>query len=491
MSECKEKNIPCKPRVTLINPPFIEGFSRGQRSPAVTRSGTLYYPMWLAYAAAHAHRVGAEVLLVDAIARKINFEDSLRIIATFRPEIVVVETSTPSIESDLKFAETLAASMPDANVAVCGTHVSALPEDVFLKAPSVKAVIIGEYEIPLEELIKAVADRRPFDNLEGVYTRKTRIKSRSRYFDDLDARPFVSEIYKRFLPVEAYFNPNSHYPMVAVFTGRGCPFRCSFCVFPQTLTGHQYRKRSVDSIIEEFAFIEENLPKVRGVFIEDDTFTADPERVREFCEKFVEKGFRLSWSANSRADVPRELLEIMKKSGLRALCTGFETGSQQLLNNIGKGIKLDTMRQFAQNAEAAGVKVHGCFIYGLPGETRKTMIETLNFALSLPLDTAQFYPLMVYPGTRAYQQADKLGLITAENFRNWISQEDGTHNCVIRTCDCSSEEIVQFCNYSRRKFYLRKSWLARTFAGVVRNSEERQRVLKSAKTFLQHLWHDK
>lgn len=477
-------------RIALVNPPFLEGFSRGQRSPAVTRSGTLYYPMWLAYAAAHAEANGHEILLLDAIARKIEIDDSLKMIAGFEADIILIETSTPSVDADTEYAVMVAQAITNAKVFLCGTHASAMPKSVLESAPELSGVIIGEYETPLEEIVRAFGEGKGFDNLEGVYTLHNPITTRNRYLENLEERPFVSEIYKRFVPIEAYFNPNAHYPMVAIFTGRGCPFRCSFCVFPQTLTGHCYRKRSVDSIIEEFAWIEQNLPQVKGVFIEDDTFTADPERVMEFCRKFRGMNSKLSWSANARADVSLELLQEMKKSGLRALCAGFESGSQKLLNNICKGITVEKMREFSESASKSGVKVHGCFMFGLPGETRTTMRETLKFALSLPLDTAQFYPLMVYPGTRAYDWAQANDLVTADKFREWISAKDGTHNCVIRTKDCSSEEIVKFCNHARRKFYLRKSWLARTFVAVLKDSEERKRVVKSAKTFLTHLFFD-
>ncbi|MFZ2956036.1 MAG: radical SAM protein [Candidatus Ozemobacteraceae bacterium] len=482
-------------RAAFVNGPFLPDYSRGQRSPAVTRSGTLYYPMWLAYAAAHAERLGCEILLLDAPASKWDEERTLAELARFMPDFTLVETATPSIDADLAFASRIKVRAISTKVVVGGTHASALPWDVFTAAPLVDAVFVGEYEIPLEETIQALRQGHPLDGLEGVLTvaRKPSdgaVQTRTRFWEDLDARPFVSEIYKRFLPIERYFNPNAHHPMVAFVTGRGCPFGCSYCVFPQTLMGRRYRKRSIDSIIAEMSFIAKEMPTVRGVFLEDDTFTADAARVRVFCERLVACKFPLTWSANARAEVDRETLSSMKRAGVRALCVGFESGNQGLLDAIGKGLRLDRMELFAREADEVGVKIHGCFMVGLPGETRVTLWETLQFAMRLPLDTAQFYPLMVYPGTRAYEQASAEGRVVPQTWRDWLTPE-GLHRCVVRVGDLGPGALSAFCNLARRRFYLRKSWLARMAWRSLTDRDERRRLLRSASTFLRHLWSDR
>ncbi|MBF0502203.1 MAG: radical SAM protein [Candidatus Riflebacteria bacterium] len=483
-------------RVAFVNGPFLVNYSRGQRSPAVTRSGTLYYPMWLAYAAAHAERLGCEIMLLDAPASNWDEKRTLDTLSRFMPDLTLVETATPSIEADLAFIAKIKAQAISPKVVAVGTHVSALPEEAFNVVPALDAVFIGEYEIPLEESILALRAGRPLEGVEGVITPaeaiadKKRSRKRTRFFEDLDARPYVSEIYKRFLPLERYFNPNAHHPMVAFVTGRGCPFACSFCVFPQTLMGRGYRKRSIHSIIDEMVYISENMPAVRGVFLEDDTFTADPGRVREFCERLIERRLRITWSANARAEVDRETLASMKRAGVRALCVGFESGNQGLLDAIGKGLRLDRMERFACDADELGVKIHGCFMVGLPGETRATLWETLQFAMRLPLDTAQFYPLMVYPGTRAYDQAMAEGRVVPKKWRDWLTPE-GLHRCVVRAGDLGPSALSAFCNLARRRFYLRKSWLVRMIWRFLTDRDERRRLLRSAETFVHHLWSDR
>jgi len=476
-------------RVAFVNPPFLRNYSRGQRSPAVTRSGTLYYPIWLAYAAAFARKLGHEVNLHDAIAWDLTPEQSLAKICTFDPDVVFVEGATPSIENDLSFAEKIKRKIPAARIFACGTHVSALPEEALAKASNLDGVIVGEYEVPLREILKALAADLPLTGLEGVSCPKTPAPPRKEYLQDLDSLPFVAEICREFLPIPRYFNPNAHHPMVTILSGRGCPYQCSFCVFPQTLTGHSYRRRSLDSLLSEFAWVVDNMPEGRGIFIEDDTFTADQARVREFSARLTKMHIPISWSANARADVDIETLHAMKESGLRALCVGFESGNQALLVRIGKGNTLSRMEDFARNAKSLGVKIHGCFMVGLPGESKATMQETLQFALRLPLDTAQFYPLMVYPGTRAYREAAEAGHITVTNWRDWLS-EDGLHKCVVRTADCGPTTLVRFCNFARRRFYLRKSYLLGLAWRALSDPEERHRIVFSARTFFGHLLRD-
>jgi radical SAM superfamily enzyme YgiQ (UPF0313 family) len=475
--------------VALINPPFLPDYSRGQRSPAVTRSGTLYYPLWLSYAAAHARRLGHEILLFDAPAERADMAEVVRRVGLFAPQVIVVETATPSIEEDLQAACVLKNAFPGVAVYACGTHVSAQPEECARLAPELNGFFVGEFEIPLEEALRAVAEGVSPAGREGIFIPGNAVQARTRYFEDLDARPFAAEIYREFLPIERYFNPNAHHPMAAIITGRGCPHACSFCVFPQTLTGRGYRKRSVDSIIAEIRWIAANLPEVKGVFFEDDTFTADRGRVQEFCRRFATLELPLTWTANSRADLDRETMVLMKKARLRALCVGFESGSQELLDAIGKGLRLEQAVRFARDACEVGIKIHGCFMVGLPGETRVTLQQTLQFALQLPLDTAQFYPLMVYPGTRAYEWARQAGMLTANRYRDWLSPE-GLHQCVVRTPDLSSRQLVKFCHHARRKFYLRKSYLLGLLVRIVHDQDERNRVLRSARTFLRHLWLD-
>jgi radical SAM superfamily enzyme YgiQ (UPF0313 family) len=476
-------------RVAFVNPPYLKMFSRPQRSPAVTKSGTLYFPMWLALAAGYAGQQGHVVDLVDAPASGCGLDAVLERVQRFSPGLVVVETSTPSIYNDVGFCAQLKRRLPGAFVVLVGTHVSALPEESLALGAAVDAVAVGEYDATLVELAAALEAGRGAATVAGLCLRGAPGTARTPArppIEDLDALPFVSETYRTFLRIEDYFNPNALYPMVTVSTSRGCPFQCTFCVYPQTMMGHRLRLRSVGNVLDELEYIVRAFPRAAAVFFEDDTFAAVKKRCIEIAEGIVARGIKVSWTANARADLDLETMRAMRRSGCRCLCVGFESGSQRLLDNIKKRISVDKMAQFMADARRAGILIHGCFIVGHPGETKETMEQTLALAKRLGPDTVQFYPIMVYPGTEAYAWYRERGLIATEDFSKWLTPS-GLHNSVVSSEDVSAEELVRFCDRARREFYLRPSYLLYKLRQTLTRPSEMRRNLKSARTFARHL----
>jgi radical SAM superfamily enzyme YgiQ (UPF0313 family) len=474
-------------RIAALNPPFLPRYSRGQRSPAVTRSGTLYFPIWLSYAVGYLEKLGHEVLFVDAPAAGLDAGQTLAMVRDFGPGLAVVETSTPSIQSDVDFADRMA--LDGIPVLLVGTHPSALPAETVGLGRAFAGVVTGEYELPLSGAAEALACGRPLDGVPGLALRAADgcvITGPAGRIENLDILPFVSQVYARHLDVADYDNPNALHPQVMILGGRGCPNYCTFCLFPQTLSGRKTRLRSTGNIVEEMLWVKENLPSVRAVFFEDDTLSADVPRLRELASAILEAGAGMSWTANMRANVDFETLAICRKAGLRSVCTGFESGNQGILDSMKKGVSLEDMRRFAADARRAGVLVHGCFLFGTQGETTATMRQTLDFALELDPDTAQFYPLMVYPGTEAYRQAEKEGFLTAGCWRDWLGPE-GLHNCVVRTADLTPSQIVEFCDEARRRFYLRPAYILRKLFRGLRDPEEWRRTSRAFRTFRRYL----
>ncbi|MBN2608673.1 MAG: radical SAM protein [Candidatus Fermentibacteraceae bacterium] len=476
-------------KIAAVNPPFLPDYSRGQRSPAVTRSGTLYYPIWLAYAAGALEQAGHEVDLVDAPAEGLDEGQARDRVLAGGPGLVVVETSTPSIESDASFADGLAGE--GITVVLVGTHPSALPEETLELGELFQGVVTGEYELPLLGLAYALEKGLDPAEVKGLCLRTPGGGSlrtgEGEKVEDLDSIPWVSRVYARHLDIPRYNNPNALHPQVMIMGGRGCPHGCTFCVFPQTLQGRRFRRRSVRDITGEVLWVQEHLPGVRAVFFEDDTISADTGRLRELAASFVRSGVSVSWTCNMRADVDLETLKLCAGSGLRSVCVGFESGSDRMLEAMRKGITADMSRKFMENARAAGILVHGCFMVGTAGETRETMEETLRFSLELDPDTAQFYPMMVYPGTEAYRQAEGSGNLTACRWRDWLTDE-GLHNCVVRTESLTSEELVDFCDMARRKFYLRPGYVLRKLWRSLRDPDEAHRTLRAFATFRRYLF---
>jgi anaerobic magnesium-protoporphyrin IX monomethyl ester cyclase len=477
-------------KILLLNPPYLQKFSRSQRSPAVIKSGTMYYPIWLAYACGVLEKEGFQVELVDAPATGRDLSYILDLVKEFLPRIVVMDTSTPSIHNDAQVMQAIKGAVPGAFSLFVGPHVSALPENSLRNYPEVDAVARGEYDYTARDLARCLAAGADLQDVLGLSYRcqdgEISHNPARPWIKDLDAIPFVTEVYKRHLRVENYFYSITRYPEVAIITGRGCPYRCTYCMWPQTLTGHGYRRRSVTNVADEFEFIQEELPEVKEVFIEDDTLTVDQKRSVALGEELVSRGNRLPFTANSRADVSYETLYWLKKGGLRLLCVGFESGEQAILDAIEKRIRVEQFYEFRQAARRARVLVHGCFMAGNPGETRETLQKTLQLAKDLDPDTAQFFPVMVYPGTTAYEWAHRNGYMLTDDFRNWLT-EDGLHKSIISRPELSAQELVDWCDSARRSFYLRPRFVAAKVLEMITNPRETTRILKAFNIFARYL----
>ncbi len=476
-------------RLQFINPPFIGRFSRSQRSPGVIKSGTMYYPYWLAHAAALAEQRGFEIDLVDCPAAGVGIEDLIARATSFRPGLMVVDTSTPSIESDVQVAAKLKAAVPDSFVLLVGTHPSAVPDETLGLSSSIDAVAVAEYDLTVSELAEALGNGKDCGSVRGLVLRQEGdlVHTGARPpLANLDLLPPISPIYKRFLNVRDYYFSLASYPMVMLISGRGCPNQCFFCVYPQVMHGRRYRYHSPEHVVAEMEYVKREMPEVKEIVFEDDTFTANPKRTRRICELILERGLKLPWFANIRVDTDLELLKLMRQAGLSCCAVGYESGSQALLDAMHKGITLEQSRRFAENARQAGILVHGCFMVGFPGETRETMEQTLVFAMSLGCDSAQFYPIYPYPGTQAYEWLKSQGYLRAKGYREWLD-EGGGHQCVFDLPGLSQEEMTAFCDQAYRRFHLRPTYLVGKVAQLITRPREGVRSLRSGLYFARSL----
>src|SRR5437899_4623915 len=228
----------------------------------------------------------------------------------------------------------------------------------------------------------------------------------------MDRLPFVVDVYKRDLRVEDYFIGYLLHPYVSLYTGRGCRSKCTFCLWPQTVGGHRYRTRTPDHVADEIALATTYFPHVKEYFFDDDTFTDDLPRAEVIARRLGKLG--VTWSCNAKANVPYETLKVMRDNGLRLLLVGYESGNQQILNNIKKGLRLDVARRFTRDCKALGIAIHGTFVLGLPGETRETIQETIRFTCEIDPATIQVSLAAPYPGTALYAEAHRNGWIEAE-----------------------------------------------------------------------------
>jgi len=477
-------------RILMLNPPFLRRYTRQSRSPCVAKGGTFYYPYYLAYATGALEKKNFNVKLIDAVAKEWPNKKTIKFTKNFEPDFVVIDTSTPSIYNDVKIGTKIKDALPSSHVTLVGTHPTVLPKETLELSNNIDSVCRGEYDFTVVELAKTLEGKKPLKKVDGLSFRKCKKiihnKTRER-IRNLDELPFVSEVYKKHLDINDYFYASLKYPQVIILTARGCPNNCSFCNIPFKKS---YRARSIENVVEEFGFIENELPEVKEVMIEDDTFPVFKKRTIDLCDLLIKKGIKIPWSCNARVDVDFETLKKMKEAGCRLLCVGFESPTQKTLDNVHKRTTKKQQIQFMENTRKVGLLVNGCIMLGLPGDTKETIRDTIEFAKELNPDTLQAYPLYAYPGTELWKWAEKNGYLTSKNYSDLLD-ENGLHKCNVNNPGLSAEEADELCRQALKEFYIRRKYIYQKILQSITSFEEAKRTFISFKTFYRYLFPQK
>ena len=476
-------------RICFINPPFLGRFSRSQRSPGVIKSGTMYYPYWLAHSAALAEQHGHDIHLVDAPAAGVSEAELQVMVAGFKPDLLVMETVTASWQADCELAGRLKSSLTGVVLCMVGTHVTAMWRETLQRYPAIDFIALGEYDGTVAELADALNRRGDPALVAGLALRQADQAIRTGLrplLQNLDELPWIAPIYKRFLKTEQYYFNLSYHPMVMLIGGRGCNAMCFYCVYPQVIHGHHYRHRSPEHLIGEMLWVQEHMPEVKEITFEDDNFGADRTFARRFAKLAQEKGVRLPFFANLRTTVDFTTLQALRAAGLRNCAVGFESGDNRILRNMRKGQNTDIQARFVEDAHKLGLLVHGCFMVGFPGETRTTMEKTVELAFRIKPDSAQFYPVMPYPGTGAYAYYEQQGFLATADFREWLT-DDGGHRCVLNLPGLTPQELEAFCEKAFKRFHFRPRYVAYKLWQALRHPQEGWRSLKAGLHFLLYI----
>ncbi|MEJ2183890.1 MAG: hopanoid biosynthesis associated radical SAM protein HpnJ [Nitrospirota bacterium] len=460
-------------RTLFLNPPSYGGFdgSAGSRYQARREIRSFWYPTWLAYPAGMLP--GSRLL--DAPPMDMGVEDVVRAAEGF--DLVVVHTSTPTLGNDASVAERLKQEYPHIRVGFVGPHAIMRPDETLSVSSALDFVATGEYEYTVKEVAEGV----PLERVQGLAFRKGgRIERTADRppVEDLDALPFVTDVYARDLRIEDYFIGYLEHPYLSFYTGRGCRSRCTFCLWPQTIGGRVYRVRSPGNVYDEVALGRKLFPQVRELFFDDDTFTGDFARAEEIARRVGKLG--ITWSCNARATVPRSTLGKLKDSGLRLLVVGFESGNQQILNNVKKGITLEQARRFVRDCHDLGILIHGTFILGLPGETPETIEQTIRFARDIDPWSLQVSLAAPYPGTELYEQALREGWLKEEGDR---LVRQGIQVSALSYPGLPREEIFEAVERFYRRFYLRPKPILRILGDMLQDREVFRRRIREGREF--------
>jgi len=463
-------------RTLFLHPPSFRGFDggAGARYQARREVRSFWYPTWLAQPAA----LVPGSRLVDAPPAGLTAADVVPMARDH--DLAVLHTSTPSFAHDVRIAEALKAENPALTIGFVGAHVAVQRERALGASRAIDFVAGAEFDFTVEE----VARGRPLASVAGLSYRVNGHVARTPErppLENMDALPFVVDVYHRDLVVEDYFIGYLLHPYVSLYTGRGCRSKCTFCLWPQTVGGHRYRTRSVEHVVAEIARATRLFPGVKEYFFDDDTFTDDLPRAEAIARGLGRLG--VTWSCNAKATVPRETLAVLRDNGLRLLLVGYESGSQAILNNIRKGVRVDRAREFTRDAKALGIKIHGTFIMGLPGETRETIEETIRFAQAIDPDTLQVSLAAPYPGTALYREALE---------RGWLQEAalvdgDGVQAAVLGYPHLTRTEIFDSVEAFYRRFYFRPRKLFAIAGEMVRDPAVGRRRLREGAQFLRFL----
>lgn len=475
-----------KNKILVINEPYVRDFCRTQRWAARSRGRVLRAPDWLAYAAAVLEKRGFSVQLLDMVAEGQDKDDLRAILRQQRPDFVVLDSTTPSVYSDLE-CSAIVKEECGAAVIMVGPHISVLPEETLIQGKgSVDVACIGEYDYTVAETVEK------FDDLSGVkgiayyHDGKITRNPACPLIEDLDGLPFPAWHH---LDLMKYFDGGKLYPYIDIISGRGCPNQCSFCLWPQVMHGTRYRLRSPRNVVDEIEQDIKLCPKVvRGgeFFFEDDTFTVNEERAIQICDEILRRELKITFSVNARADTANlSMFRQMKQAGCRELLVGFESGNQIILDKANKNITVEQSHDFMNLAREAKLQVHGCFVIGLPGETEESARETIEFALSLRCDTIQFSGAVPFPGTQFFTLAKQEGWLKTEDWRNWLKL--GEQKGVISYPQMSEEKINHYVDLGLKKFYFRPFYMLK-FLFSTRDITDLYRKLRGAKNYLSYLW---
>lgn len=466
-------------RTLFLQPPSFDGFDggAGSRYQAKREIRSFWFPTWLAQPAAMVE--GSR--LIDAPPARMGMEPILKDV--MNRDLVVMHTSTPSFASDVRVAQMLKDANPKLMIGMVGAKVAVQPDESMAQGSPIDFVARNEFDFTIKE----IAEGRDLKDVDGITWRNKDgeiIANRDRaMIEDMDSLPFVTEVYKRDLKIEDYFIGYLMHPYISIYTGRGCKSRCTFCLWPQTVGGHRYRTRSPEHVAEEIRLAKQYFPQVKEFMFDDDTFTDDLPRAEAIAREMGKLG--VTWSCNAKANVPYETLKIMKENGLRLLLVGYESGNQQILHNIKKGMRVEVAREFTKNCHKLGIKIHGTFIVGLPGETKETIQETIQFAREINPHTLQVSLAAPYPGTALHKQATENGWFNEAEAE--LIDEHGVQIAPLHYPHLSHTEIFASVEEFYRKFYFRAPKIASIVNEMVRSPQMMKRRLREGVEFFQFL----
>ncbi|MDD5254386.1 MAG: radical SAM protein [Candidatus Nanoarchaeia archaeon] len=439
-------------RVLIANPPWPgEGYGTRTNIRWPHRRGdkVLTFPIYLATALAVLKKNGLDAKGVDAVDKEFGIISFVDYVKKFNPEIILLEVSTPSIMHDLETAFQIKKEV-NCLVVLWGPHASYFDKEIIENYKFVDVIIKGELDYTLLELCKNYSKKRGFKDIKGITYRekdKIVINVPRELIENLDELPFADrEDFRIERYQQAFYTGRKAALLIST---RGCPYRCTFCLWPDTLYGHRFRARSAKNVADEIEFLKRNY-NIDEIYFDDDSFLIDKERVKELCNELIRRKINLIWRCMARVNnVDEETLRLMKKAGCKDIFYGFESGSDKILKTSSKGITKEQIINAVNLTKKVGIMASGSFVIGLPEESKETINETIKFARQVHADYVQFTLAAAFPGTKLYEEAKALNLFEYDSWEDF----DGCHGAVMKTKYMSKKELNGIIRKMNLRYY--------------------------------------
>lgn len=450
--------------VLLINPPRIQGFAwtrEGRCQEKEDILGTVKPPLSLAIIAALLRDNTINFHLLDATALGLHGDEMYQwlIRRNFHPDVIIYGTTTATISADTESLSLLKKKF-HARLIAFGAHVSGVPRETLEKVPDIDIGIIGEPEYTLLDLLNH-NNLGDLSDVPGIVWRNGKeivVTKKRPWIEDLDRLP--QPAWDLF-PLEKYLLPFTRERYLMVETSRGCPFACDFCVAPLN-HGMKFREKKAETVVDEIEQFKKKF-QINTFNLFGDTVTLNKRFVEAFCDEVIRRRLSIRWLANTRADTlyDQALVKKMKESGCWMVSIGIESFSEKTRNAMQKKLETDKITRAIGLLRETGIVSFGFFIYGYPGETEEDMVETTRFALSLPLDYANFYPAVPYPGTAFYETCVNDGLL---HYNSWDKMEYSYY--ALKTKELNEKTVKKAISRAYRRFYLRPRFLFRHMRNI-------------------------
>jgi radical SAM superfamily enzyme YgiQ (UPF0313 family) len=467
-------------KVVLVNPPGIRGkrfIREGRCMQSVASWAAIWPPITLASLAAVALDHGWETLLYDAnVKADSDIPHLLGVLQTFGPDMVVINTSFPSVDIDRRCAAAIRKSIPKVFLLGHGMFFTLLGREAMEYCPELDAAITGEPETTFGEVLNKLSDHSGLSGVSGTLWRqedKIQIEQPREFAPTLDSFPVPA---RELLQNSAYRLPHNGHTFTLVNVARGCPCGCSFCI-ASAYHGKRIRRHSVEYILDEVERCQRDL-NIRDFLFWEEVFTFDADYSIALCEAIAQKGWDISWATTTRTNcVTPEVARAMKRAGCFLLGLGIESGNQAILDAANKNISVADAPRAVEICRTEGIQTVGHFVFGLPGETPDTAEATVRFALDLGLDYLQCYAAIPYPGTPLGDLARKNGWIKSDR---WADYDFGGPS-IMDTGEITPRQVDYFRKRLFRKFYMRPGYLLRQLKQLGRHP----RQIMQAASFLQ------